>query len=817
VDPSRPPLPGDDPSLSWATARPGEPAARVLGGRYQLLRRLGRGGMGEVHLAFDPVLNRQVAVKLCLAAFDDDTSADFLRFRAEAQVAAALSNAYIVVVYDWGLDGGRPFLVTEYLAGGSWQDAIRARRPQPWREATQAVWQAAQGLAAIHGRELTHRDVKPANLLRSADGNTTKIADFGLVHSRAAIVSLTSAGVIAGTPLYIAPELLKGVKDDPRADVYSLTATYYALLTGHAPFEECHPDVQHLFHLERPFPDPEEYGVKDIPAGVMAVIRRGSEKDPSRRYATADELAQGLSELLVPPRLKGQGLILGRRVSREEQERHAEIEAWLLAWEDDDKKGSAGKDVAGARFRWSKEWAELADHECCTCLNLLGLPQTIHVCGCGACYCEACFESTVRSSAQGALCNARPSRKHSRTTSEFRIVVSHVPGRRLLPKYPLSEEWLSLADSACPCCRAPVGRPKVAYVCHCGACYCEMCFEALIRHGTQDPLCRASWSNNHSRRVNDFREVVSCLAGGGRTGHRSGTTKALPPVVRTPVLLRSSEEARRQQQEWAGALGVAEAWTNALGVAFRLIPPGRITLGAPPGDLEAEKHEGPAREWVFAEAAAFWVAVFPLTRGLLRDFLRDTSPEHSRLRNDVSFRNRHGSSTGGDDRPAVNLDFAEAQELCRWLGGDGNAYRLPTEAEWEYFARAGAGGRFWWEAAVPAGEPSDRQAPEAARLAHFAAAAPVPADPARANAWGVVDVLGNVAEWTCSPSTLTLTEAAGRPAPPGEKSVVVRGGCFSDRELKGLRLTRRHSMRVTTRPDWVGVRVVCELSPAHRR
>jgi serine/threonine protein kinase len=293
VDPSHPSPHADDRSL---------PAGRVLGGRYRLLRRLGAGGMGEVHLAYDPVLDRQVAIKLCLTAFGDAASPHFLRFRTEAQAAAAISNTYTLVVHDCGLDGGRPFLVTEYLAGGSWEDVISAQGPQPWRTATLAVWQAARGLAEVHRRGLTHRDLKPANLLRSADGNTTKIGDFGLVHSRAAIASLTSAGRVAGTPPYIAPELLKHVKDDPRADIYSLTATYYALLTGHAPFYKCHPDAVHYFHLEHPFPDPGEYGVKDVPAAVLAVVRRGSEKDPARRYASAEDFAQALDALLGQPR-----------------------------------------------------------------------------------------------------------------------------------------------------------------------------------------------------------------------------------------------------------------------------------------------------------------------------------------------------------------------------------------------------------------------------------------------------------------------------------------------------------------------------------
>ena len=212
----------------------------------------------------------------------------------------------------------------------------------------------------------------------------------------------------------------------------------------------------------------------------------------------------------------------------------------------------------------------------------------------------------------------------------------------------------------------------------------------------------------------------------------------------------------------------------------------------------------------------FWAAVFPLTNAVIRRFSETASsndgPLVAELLRDRSFisRCRFGKTT--DDIPAVEISAEDAEIICAWMTGlDGRHYRLPTEAEWEYLARAGATGAFWWE---DDGLPQD--------LAVFGRTGPAPADERRANAWGLIDVLGNVAEWTSSDyDTLDSGEASKAASMLSSDARVIRGGSWNDK-LEDLRLYRRLSMYRGTRARYLGVRVVCEarqptaaVSPEH--
>ena len=214
-------------------ARAGD-VGRNLGGRYRLVAPLGSGASAIVYVAEDLLLARKVAVKLLHPALAGDLS--FLRrFRAEAQAAAALSHPNIVAVYDWGtepaLDGGQgsPYLVTEYLAGGSLRAMLdRGRRLSP-SQALLVGLEACRGLEYAHGRGLVHRDVKPANLML-VGGRMLKITDFGLAKQPEA--SLTSDGTLIGTPNYMSPEQIAGRLLDGRSDLFSLGVVLSEVLAG---------------------------------------------------------------------------------------------------------------------------------------------------------------------------------------------------------------------------------------------------------------------------------------------------------------------------------------------------------------------------------------------------------------------------------------------------------------------------------------------------------------------------------------------------------------------------------------------------------
>jgi eukaryotic-like serine/threonine-protein kinase len=207
---------------------------RVLGGRYRLRAALGAGASAQVFLADDASLGRQVAVKVLHPALAGD-SAFLRRFQAEARAAAALTHPHIMAVYDWGEDDESPFLVCEYLAGGSLRALLDTGRRLSPSQALLVGLEAAHGLHYAHRRSLVHRDIKPANLLFDTDGRL-RIADFGLARALAEAAWTEPAGAILGTARYAAPEQVKGESVDGRADVYALAVTLVEAVTGTVPF-----------------------------------------------------------------------------------------------------------------------------------------------------------------------------------------------------------------------------------------------------------------------------------------------------------------------------------------------------------------------------------------------------------------------------------------------------------------------------------------------------------------------------------------------------------------------------------------------------
>jgi serine/threonine protein kinase/beta-lactam-binding protein with PASTA domain len=258
-----------------ASTRIADHLGRVLGGRYRLLAPIGTGASAHVFLADDVRLRRRVAVKILHPALADD-QAFLRRFRAEARAAAALNHPHVMAVFDWGEEADGPYLVSEYLGGGSLRALLdRGRRLSP-SQALVVGLEAGKALAYAHGRGLVHRDIKPANLLFDEEGRL-RIADFGLARALAEAAWTEPVGAVLGTARYASPEQVKGVPVDGKADVYSLAIVLVEAVTGRVPFAAETTVATLVGRLETPLEAPPELG----PLGP--VVARAGRPDPKER------------------------------------------------------------------------------------------------------------------------------------------------------------------------------------------------------------------------------------------------------------------------------------------------------------------------------------------------------------------------------------------------------------------------------------------------------------------------------------------------------------------------------------------------------
>ena len=264
-------------------------------GRYEIVGKIGAGGMADVYKARDHKLNRFVAVKVLKAEFRED-KAFITKFRAEAQAAAGLAHPNIVNIYDVGEEKGVYFIVMELVEGITLKEYIAKKGRLAVREATSIAIQVSQGLEAAHNSGIIHRDVKPQNIIISTDGKV-KVTDFGI--ARAATNNTISTAVM-GSVHYTSPEQARGGYSDAKSDIYSLGITLYEMLTGHVPFDGESTVAIAIKHLQEEMKSPEVY-VADLPRSTVQIIYKCTQKSPDRRYANMTELIRDLKESLVNP------------------------------------------------------------------------------------------------------------------------------------------------------------------------------------------------------------------------------------------------------------------------------------------------------------------------------------------------------------------------------------------------------------------------------------------------------------------------------------------------------------------------------------
>ena len=267
----------------------------MIGDRYEILEKIGTGGMSDVYKAKDHKLNRFVAVKVLKQEFGEN--ANFVsKFRIEAQAAAGLMHPNIVNVYDVGEEGGIHYIVMELVEGITLKKYIEKKARLSVKEAVSIAIQVSMGIEAAHNNHIIHRDIKPQNIIISKEGKV-KVTDFGIAK---AATSNTITSNVMGSVHYTSPEQARGGYSDEKSDIYSLGITMFEMLTGRVPFNGETTVAIAIKHIQEELPSPREY-VSEIPISVEQIVCKCCQKSPDRRYQSMSELITDLKQSLINP------------------------------------------------------------------------------------------------------------------------------------------------------------------------------------------------------------------------------------------------------------------------------------------------------------------------------------------------------------------------------------------------------------------------------------------------------------------------------------------------------------------------------------
>ena len=308
---------------------------KLLLGRYEIIEKIGEGGMAVVYKAKDRLLNRYVAITILRPEFVKDEQ--FVEnFRKESQAAAGLSHPNIVNVYDVGKEGNIHFIVMELIDGKPLSQVIDEKGRLDYKEAISIARQVASALSLAHKNQIIHRDVKPHNILITSTG-TAKLADFGIARAVSKASIAEGSEKIMGSVHYFSPEQARGAYVDERSDIYSLGIVLYEMLTGKVPFDGDNPISIALMHINDPMPSVSSQ-VPGIPPQLEKVIEKATDKYQSNRYKTADEMIEDLDNIDFITKVMGSSIFESQLEKKDEDISDAIKEAEDVKKREDEKK-----------------------------------------------------------------------------------------------------------------------------------------------------------------------------------------------------------------------------------------------------------------------------------------------------------------------------------------------------------------------------------------------------------------------------------------------------------------------------------------------
>ena len=646
---------------------------------YKIVRKLGQGGMGSVYEAKHLELGRSVALKILsprLAAEDPDSVE---RFKREARAAAVLEHPNVVTTHAVGSEGDHHFIELQLIDGESVQARVQREKGLPVAEATRIILGAAKALGAGHEQNIVHRDIKPANIMltkkRGSAGaaaggrewGQVKVMDFGLAKDVTSSAQLTMSGHIMGTPHYMSPEQCDGLPLDGRADIYSLGATYYAILTGQTPYQGTSLLGILRQQADAPIPNVREKR-PDVPARVQQVIEKAMAKKPEDRFQTMEELVAALAQVgsavggaapaaatqTVKAPVHTEAETLAATLSDvmdadEERERHLhtarirsrikEVEAFVGVWKDLAKAAAVARKAGQASEKDESEFAKLRDSihkQYASILKRLGNPgspgqRVISACDTGV---------TLTSIVQMA-------------DADYQDLSHHIQaGARVLYDY-----------------------------------------KEFLEEGRQDLLKQSTWYFYWDKYVHTKAAAVAVtligLAIAGGIGWRATqwwSRRPKPQPKEAAASQSSSSPTTENPQPKTASSSAARSslpasFTNSTDDSEMIyVPAGTFKMGGNLTDNEKPIHD--------VSVGSFYIGKYEVTNKQFKKFV-DANPQWRKGRVDHSFYLNHwqGDTYPSDtaDHPVACVSWFAAKAYCEWADG-----RLPTEAEWEYACRAGS-------------------------------------------------------------------------------------------------------------------------------
>ena len=282
--------------------------SKLLAGRYELIDRIGEGGMAVVYKAKDRLLNRYIAVKILRPEFTRDVQ--FVEnFRKESQAAAGLQHPNIVSVYDVGTEGNIHYIVMELIDGRPLSEIIKETAPMNYKDVVSIAKQVASALSIAHKHHIIHRDVKPHNIMITTDG-TAKLADFGIAKAVSDSTMVSETSKIIGSVHYFSPEQARGAYVDERSDIYSLGIVMYEMLTGQVPFDGDNPVQIALMHINNEITPPSKL-THGIPPALEKLVMKATDKYQTNRHTSAEELLAELDNIEFVSKMIGQKIFVG--------------------------------------------------------------------------------------------------------------------------------------------------------------------------------------------------------------------------------------------------------------------------------------------------------------------------------------------------------------------------------------------------------------------------------------------------------------------------------------------------------------------------